>query len=180
VLTPSVARADGLITPFFGVNFGGDSGQELGSATDASRWTYGVSFAWMGGGVFGLEGDFAYSPDFYGKSDLGGSNAMTLTGNLLLGIPFGGQQGFGIRPYGLIGVGFIRSDIEEFEGLVGFDNAEAVWDVGGGVMIFFGSNVGIRGEVRYFRSFSGLDLPVVDADDKVDFARGSLGLTFRF
>lgn len=178
-LAPSAARADGLITPFFGVNFGGDSGQGLGDATDADRFNWGVSFAWMGGGIFGFEGDFGYSPDFFGKSDIGGSNALTLTGNLLLGIPFGGQQGFGIRPYGLIGAGLIRSNVEAFEGLIGLDNSEAVWDIGGGVMIFFASHVGIRGEVRYFRSFSALDFGILDSEN-VDFARGSVGLILRF
>ena len=80
------ARADGLIIPFIGVNFGGDSGAEFGDAADASRFNWGASFAWMGGGVFGFEGDFGYSPDFFGKTDLGGSSVFTATGNLLLGI----------------------------------------------------------------------------------------------
>ena len=56
-LAPPVARADGLIIPFFGVNFGGDSGTELSDATDAERFNWGVSFAFMGAGVVGLEGD---------------------------------------------------------------------------------------------------------------------------
>ena len=69
LLTPSVARAEGLIIPFFGVNFGGDSGKDLGDAADANRFNYGVSVAFMGGGVIGVEADISYSPDFYGKSD---------------------------------------------------------------------------------------------------------------
>ena len=104
------ARADGLIIPFIGVNFGGDSGAEFGDAADASRFNWGASFAWMGAGVFGFEGDFGYSPDFFGKNDLGGSSVFTATGNLLLGIPFGGQKGFGIRPYGLAGIGLMHPD----------------------------------------------------------------------
>jgi opacity protein-like surface antigen len=179
VMAPSTARADGLIIPFFGVNFGGDSGQSLGDASDADRFDWGVSFAWMGGGVFGFEGDFGYSPDFFGKTDIGGSKALTVTGNVLLGIPFGGQRGFGVRPYGVVGLGLIKSDVDAFEGLVGLDNSQAVWDVGGGVMIFFASHVGVRGEVRYFRSFSDVDFGIFNAE-KVDYARGSAGLILRF
>src|SRR5262245_19330097 len=125
-MAPSVARADGLIVPFFGVNFGGDSGQSLGTATNADRFNWGVSFAWMGGGVFGFEGDFGYSPDFFGKTDLGGSKAVTVTGNVLLGVPFGGQKGFGIRPYGVIGVGLLHTDVEGFQGLARLRENEAV------------------------------------------------------
>jgi opacity protein-like surface antigen len=182
VLVPAAARADGLITPFYGVNFGGDSGQSISSAFDASRSSWGVSFGWMGAGVIGFEGDFSYSPDFFGKTDLGGSSAMTLTGNLLLGLPFGGQKGFGIRPYGLIGVGMVRSDVDELEDIVGFDNSDVAWDVGGGVMIFFATHVGVRGEVRYFRTFSAVDLLGIDALDgeHLDFGRASIGLILRF
>ena len=115
-----VAHADGLIIPFWGINFGGESGSELSSAFEAKRNTWGASFAFMGGGVFGVEGDVAYSPDFFGKTDLGGSSVLTMTGNLLLGIPFGGQQGWGVRPYGLIGIGAIRPEGEGFNNLLDF------------------------------------------------------------
>ena len=182
LLTPAGARADGLIVPFAGVNFGGDAGETFGDAVDASRFDWGASFAWMGGGVFGLEADLGYSPDFYGKNDVGGSSVLSLMGNVLLGVPFGGQQGFGIRPYGLVGVGVLRSDLESFDELVGFDDTETAWDFGGGVMIFFTSHVGLRGNVRYFRTFGDVDFgPIETSDsDAVDYGRGSIGLVFRF
>jgi hypothetical protein len=54
--------------------------------------------------------------------------------------------------------------------------------VGAGVSGFFTDNVGLRGDVRYFRSLQD-DEP----DDEFDvslgsfkFWRGSLGVTFRF
>ena len=179
---PSAARADGLIIPFIGVNFGGDSGAEFGDSADASRFNWGASFAWMGAGVFGLEADFGYSPDFFGKTDLGGSSVLTATGNLMLGIPFGGQKGFGIRPYGLVGVGVIHPEGDAFG--TQFDNDNKVsLDFGGGVMLFFGSRFGIRGDVRYFRSFEALEIRGVELKDEpgdLDFTRGSLGFVFRF
>ena len=92
LLTPSVARAEGLIIPFFGANFGGDSGKDLGDAIDAKRFNWGVSLAFMGAGVIGVEADLSYSPDFYGKSDAGGSSSLSFMGNMILGVPFGGQR----------------------------------------------------------------------------------------
>jgi hypothetical protein len=177
------ARADGLFIPFIGWNFGGDAGGEFGDAVDASRLSWGASLAWMGGGVFGFEGDFAYSPDFFGKSDLGGSSVLTAFGNVLLGVPFGGQKGFGIRPYGLAGIGWIHPEGDAFAGGVEFSEDKVGWDFGGGVMLFFGSHFGIRGDVRYIRTFEAVDLLNIDIDNPgghLDFTRGSAGFVFRF
>lgn len=182
-LTPGAARADGLIIPFIGVNFGGDSGQELGDAIDASQFNYGVSAAWMGAGVIGFEGDFGYHPDFFGKTDAGGSSVMTLSGNLLLGVPFGGQQGFGVRPYGLVGIGIIKPGGDAFDTIVEFSDNKIAWDFGGGVMIFFGSSAGIRGDIRYFRTFEAsdfLDLDTGGEPGDLDFTRGTIGFVWRF
>src|SRR5580765_1865432 len=94
-LTPAAARADGLLVPFAGVNFGGNAGETFGNGVDAKRLDWGVSFAWMGGGVFGFEGEVGYSADFYGKNDTGGTSLLSRMGNVLIVIPLGGQKGFG-------------------------------------------------------------------------------------
>jgi hypothetical protein len=178
-VVPRAARADGFIIPFVGVNFAGDSGKELSDAADAKRFDWGASFAYMGGGVFGAEADVGYSPDFFGKTDVGGSSVLTLTGNLLLGVPIGGQQGFGIRPYGLVGLGLIRTDVNAFGDVFDLDNTNGAWDFGAGVMLFFG-HVGVRGEVRYFRTLGDVNFDVLKSDESLDFARGSLGFIIRF
>ena len=57
------------------------------------------------------------------------------------------------------------------------------WSAGGGVLIFFGTRAGIRGDVRYFRTFDDLEIlgiPIAQSPGKVDFTRGSLGFVFRF
>jgi opacity protein-like surface antigen len=185
-LLPAAARADGLFIPFIGWNFGGDAGSEFSDAVDSSRLNWGASLAWMGGGVIGFEGDFGYSPDFFGKTDLGGSKVVTGFGNVMLGIPFGGQKGFGIRPYGVVGIGVIYADGEAFE-TAGRDlNENKVgWDFGGGVLMFFTSHVGIRGDIRYFRTFEALDfldieIPNDNGPGNLDFTRGSFGFVARW
>ena len=182
-LAPVPARADVLFTPFFGVNFGGDSGKEFSEAFDTSQYNWGASIAFMGAGVFGFEGDFGFSPDFYGKTEIGGSNAFTATGNLILGIPFGGQQGFGVRPYGLVGAGLLSSKSDFGAGVAEIDENNMTWSAGGGVLLFFGTKAGIRFDVRYFRTFDDLEilgLPIAQSPGKVDFTRGSLGFVLRF
>jgi len=180
-LAPAPARADGMFIPFIGVNFGGNSGKELSRAIDVERFDWGASFSFMGAGVLGIEADIAHSPDFYGRTDIGGSSVLTATGNLLIGIPIGGQKGVGIRPYALAGLGVIRSKIDAFGDGLSFDDTKGAWDFGGGAMFFFGTHVGLRAELRYFRTFSALDLiDIGDRQGRLDFARASTGLILRF
>jgi hypothetical protein len=151
----------------------------LSDAVDAKRLNWGVSFASMGGGVLGVEGDIGYSPDFFGKTDLGDSSVLTVMGNLLFGIPIGGQRGLGVRPYLLVGVGLIRPKVDAFGDLFEISDNEAAWDFGGGVMLFFGP-VGVRADVRYFRTFGDVDFDIIDTSRDIDFARASAGFILRF
>ena len=183
MLAPLPARADTLLIPFFGVNFGGDAGTEFSEAFDTNQFNWGASITFMGGGIFGVEGDIGFSPDFYGKTDAGGSSALTATGNLIIGIPFGGQQGFGIRPYGLVGAGLLKSKSDFGTGVAEIDGNDLTWSAGGGVLLFFGTRTGLRFDVRYFRTFDDLEIlgvPIAQSPGKVDFTRGSLGFVFRF
>jgi len=182
-LAPAAARADGLLIPFAGVNFGGTSGREISNAIDAGRFDWGVSFAFMGGGVIGLEADIARSPDFFGRSDIGGSSVLTATGNLLIGIPLGGQKGFGFRPYAVGGLGVLRSKIDALGDTHSVDENEFAWDFGGGAMCFFGTHVGLRGDLRYFRTFGRFNFDIFDGIDRsrrLDFGRASAGFIIRF
>lgn len=184
VLSPVAARADTLLIPFLGLNFGGDAGKDFGTAVDAKQMNYGISFAFIGGGIFGFEADVGYSPDFFGKNDVGGSSVLTAMSNLILAIPFGGQQGFGIRPYGIAGIGIMKSG-SEFGDVVDLDEeTNFSWNAGGGVMLFFGNRFGMRFDVRFFQTFESLEILGVeiieDSPGKLDFTRSSLGFIFRF
>jgi opacity protein-like surface antigen len=97
-------------------------------------------------------------------------------GNVVVGAPLGG-----IRPYASGGVGWIASRIDntgEF-----FDQASTNnlgMDVGGGAM-FLAGNIGIRGDLRYFRSLQDNDSNDVDlALGSFRFWRGTVGVTFKF
>lgn len=182
-LAPVPARADILLIPFFGVNAGGDAGKTISTSFDSGQFNWGASLTFMGGGIFGFEGDLGFSPDFYGKTDIGGSRVLTATGNLILGIPFGGQQGFGIRPYGLVGAGLLQSQSDFGTGVVEIDENNVTWSAGGGVLLFFGTPVGLRFDVRYFKTIDDLEIlgiPIAESPGKIDFTRTSLGVVFRF
>jgi opacity protein-like surface antigen len=177
LLAPSTARADVFVTPFTGVTFAG-----AGDATG----TFGASLGFMSAGVFGLEGELSYTPSFFDTDDfdfVDSDNVVTVMGNLLVGVPAGGTDGPGVRPYGTIGLGLIRTRVES--GSEVFDDVSSNdfgMNVGGGLMGFFNDHVGLRADVRYFRS---LEDPEEDNEFDIDFSdfdfwRGSVGVALRF
>ena len=189
--TPANASADWLFTPFAGVVYGGSA--DFGGGVDDEferRFTYGATLGAMGAGVFGFELDFGYSPNFFetlADSDddftfADDSNVTTLMGNLVLGAPIGGTSGPGIRPYATAGLGLIRSQVTSAGNFFDIDRNSWGINVGAGLHLFFSDSVGLRGDLRYFRSLQG-----DDDDDDLDFDladfkfwRGTVGLTFRF
>jgi opacity protein-like surface antigen len=190
---PAKASADWLFTPFIGLNWGASVtfNDEFGDIDDEfeKRGTYGASLAWMGAGIAGFEIDFGYTPNFFELTegdadfDYGDNNLTTLMANLTLGAPIGGQSGIGLRPYASGGVGIIRTRVDNPGDLFEVNSNNWGFNAGAGVAGFFSDNIGIRGDVRYFRAFDDIE----DDDDDLDitlgdlrFWRGTVGITFRF
>ncbi len=190
-MTPARASADWFFTPFVGANFGGNA--DFGDFNDFDdeverRVDFGAAVGWMGEGIVGWEVDFGWSPNFFENTsgdadfDFGDSNVTTLMGNVIVGVPVGGQSGPGIRPYGSGGVGLIRSQVDGGDFFDDLAANDLGFNVGGGVHGYFTDNVGIRGDLRYFRSLAddepddNFDLALSD----FDFWRATVGVTFRF
>ena len=177
---PAPARGDWLFTPSIGPTFGADtSGRE--------HFTYGVAIGWMSSGILGWEADVSFTPEFFegGDDDFdfdGGSNVVTAMGNVIIGVPFGGQRDAGFRPYLTGGLGMLQTDARSNDDLFHVDNSEFGFNVGVGALGFFTDHVGVRADLRYLRSF-------VDPDEdnefdisvgKFDYWRAMAGLTFRW
>lgn len=191
VAAPRNASADWLLTPFVGWNWGGSANfLDIEDFDDKfeQKVNFGASLAWMGAGVVGFEVDFGYTPNFFentegtGNFEFGDSNVTTLMGNVILGIPIGGQHGVGFRPYAVAGMGLIKSRIGDAEDFFNVDSTDWGIDLGAGANFFITDRFGIRGDVRYFRSLEDVE-PVDEfslglAD--FHFWRGSVGATFRF
>jgi len=184
---PTLAHADGFISPNVGVNFGGQAGGTLRNAVNVAadqgkKINWGVAAGWMGAGVIGIEEDFAYSPDFFGSGGfIDCSRVVTLMTNVIVGAPIGGQKGGGIRPYGAIGVGWINQNITTITGVGNFSENDFGWDIGVGVMGYFADHVGLRVDYRYFRNFQETSTNVIGlSNGHFNFNRASAGVLFRF
>jgi opacity protein-like surface antigen len=170
--TPRAARADGFITPFLGINFANDSGK--------NHSNLGVSFGWMGAGIAGVEGDVGFAPNFFGDAgDFGDNSVLTGMLNLIVGVPGGSKHGPGIRPYGTVGVGFIRTKVTGAPPLVPhIDDNNAGVSGGFGVISFLSEHVGLRADVRYFRNFR--DTPINEVQfGSFHFWRADIGIVIR-
>lgn len=188
--TPRSASADWMLTPFVGWNFGGAADTQFIDFTDEfeQKANFGVSLTWMGAGVFGFEFDLGFTPNFFentegqGDFQFGDNNVTTFMGNLIIGLPFGGQQGGGFRPFALAGAGLIKSRIGDAGDFFNVDSNDFGINVGGGALFFFSDNFGLRGDLRYFRSLQDEEL-----DDDFNFKladfrfwRATVGAAIRF
>jgi opacity protein-like surface antigen len=170
------ASAQAYISPFIGYNFGGDSGCPEVSNCEDKRRNLGVAFGSIGS-FLGSEFEINYIDNFFGETPGVSSNVLTVMGNFMLAPKFGVVQ-----PYGVVGVGLIKTHVEDsLGGLLESSNNNFGWDIGGGIIGYFGENFGVRGDLRYFHAFQDLEilgLPI--ADTKLDFGRLSGGVVFKF
>lgn len=187
-IAPSAAFADGYFTPFIGANFGGNVGRPLSETVDErNHFTYGFGLGAMAGGIFGVDFDFSYTHNFYANDGtvVTKSNLITAMPSLVIGIPIGGQQGGGVRPYALAGAGLLRRDLD-IETLDSISRNDWGYTLGGGVQGYFSDHVGLRGEYRYMRKFTADDFLDFNAPNlgfergTFNFSRASIGVLFRF
>lgn len=177
-LLPARASADVLLTPFAGVTF----------FDDVRKGNFGASIAF--GGVIGAEFDISQTRlgtfNDLPVVDLR-ANATTIMGNLMVRVPAGPVQ-----PYASGGVGVIRLSADVTAPFIGSLVSASAQDwgtnVGGGLYLFPVPGIGIRGDVRYFRTIG--DLSLSDFTDisgindlplpRLDFWRVTGGVTFKF
>ncbi len=180
LLVPAApARADVVLTPYVGSLFGGD----LDNAT-GNQMAFGGSAAFMGAGIFGVEVGFNYTPEFVQDTLTTPDIAQaSLMGNIIIGIPMGdADQGGQVRPYVTGGAGLFRTSARQTELFDRFSSNDFAVNVGGGVMAFFSEHVGVRGDLRYFRTLTdddpggGVDFDLGD----LDFWKWDIGAAFRF
>jgi opacity protein-like surface antigen len=176
LLGPGPADAQGFVSPLVGYDFGGDSGCPEITGCEDKNLNLGVALGSFGT-VFGAELELGYAKDFFGDLPGVSSSVLTLMGNLMLAPRFGP-----VRPYGLIGIGLIRTDVEiEATSLLDSETNHFGWDVGGGLVLMLAQHVGLRGDVRYFHGFRdfgilGINFP----ETRLDFGRASAGVVFSF
>ena len=184
IYAPAVAHAEGYVSPWVAANAGTGFGD-----FDNGRAGFGVNAGAMGNGISGGEVDFGFSPSYFGtKSDFGSNSVIDLMGNVIVGVPVGGTRGPGLRPFVTGGLGLIRTQVDggTLTGSlnnVSSSNNMAGWNLGAGVMGYFNDHVGLRGDLKYLRSFedtnTGINIIDFNANGQFHFWRAAIGVVIR-
>jgi opacity protein-like surface antigen len=179
VIMAAPALADGFVTPSIGANFGGDAGTcASASGCSSKHITYGVAAGFMGAGILGIEEEVSYAPNFFGSVPaLGNNGVLTAMTNVIVGAPLGP-----VRPYVSGGIGVIRLNANLAPGgIATVNNTSFGYDIGGGVMRFFTSHVGLQADYHYLRSTRDVTLGGFSiTNTELNFSRGTVGVVFRF
>ena len=167
----TAAQADTILSPHVGASFGGDLTER--------HTNYGVGILFLGDSAgFEVEGNL--TPNFYGGDDegFGENNVTTLMANVLLTSRFG-RDG---RVYATVGGGLMRSHLSADEFFDEVSSNDFGVNGGVGALGFFSGNLGLRGDIRYFRNLSD---PEPDDEFDIDFGdfsywRGTAAIVLRF
>jgi opacity protein-like surface antigen len=177
VLAPRGAQAQGFIGPSVGYNFGGDAGCRTATDCRDKNWNWGGSMGALGS-IVGFEAELTYEGEFTGDRPAQKTAVTTLMGNFMLA-----PRISIVQPYGLIGIGAIRTKVEDRITLASESQTELGWTIGGGLILFVQQHVGLKGDIRYYHSFETLDLLGIDLginQNRIDFGRAGFGVVFKF
>jgi opacity protein-like surface antigen len=171
------AAAQGFISPTFGYNFGGDTGCLAATDCENKNWNWGLSGGALGS-IVGFEAEVMHEAQFTGETSTDPADVTTLMANFMLA-----PRITIVQPYGLAGLGMIRTHVDgAVSGSSESDN-QVGWTVGGGLMVFVQKHVALKGDIRYYHSLEALDLLGIDLardENKVDFGRAGFGVVFAF
>jgi len=188
VLYPHAADADWLFAPFIGSTFAGSTAlPDLEQGASSTQFVFGGSAGLWSRGIFGVEGDFSYAPRFFETDNQAGlftnSNVFTLGGSVVVATPVSVTRE-SLRPYLVGGLGWMHVSIDEVsivlpEVLGRARNSVAI-NFGGGAIGFLAPDVGVRFEVRHFRSLErDEDLFTGETQSLLSFWRATVGVVIR-
>ena len=179
VSAPHDASAQGFVSPFV------DTTLSSPSATGgSSKPGFGIALGNIGK-IIGAETEIGYQPEVIDNTAnaLEKSRVITFSGNTLIGPTIGR-----LKVYGAVGAGDLFLNVTKLSSLV-IPNPASIStnyftvNVGGGVMGFFTTHMGVRADLRYFRAYG---FKIADLEtaglvlDRFDFWRASVGFAAKF
>ena len=177
-LAPSTASADFLVHPFLAWS----------RSPDPSRWVLGGGAAaeftrgWLlAGGEIGYAAGF-FEPEEDVLDLVASSHVLTVTGHAGIGLPPRSDEDRYL-PYVTAGLGWMRQEARDREGLAGVTRSDPALHVGGGAHLMIADFLGVRADLRYFRSlrdpYEAPD-PIVADLGRLSFWRLAIGAVIRF
>jgi hypothetical protein len=168
--SPAQARADFYANPWAGLVFGNEQ------AASGFR-SFGVSFGDMGTRLVGTETTVGFTSDFFGSAVK--NYVLDVSGGITVG-PSLDTARARVHPYGSVGLASMRTSINGAGTIGKATRADIGMSVGAGVAFDFNGTLGLRGDLRYYRSFNGdTALNSLNADlAKLHYWRAAIGVVF--
>jgi len=177
------AHADYIFTPYVGKTFAAQQTLSLTGNVDKQTWLVGVSAAWLTSSILGAEVDFGYAPRLFRSSQsllTPGSNAMSITGNVLLTVPLSVTRE-SLRPYVTAGMGVLHAGADDIGSASPVDRNLVAVSIGGGAIGFLSPRAGVRFDLRTIRSTStDLNTATLLNEPRLGFWRATIGVAIRY
>lgn len=177
-LAPAPAEADFLVEPFFAWTRNKDTGRWLSGGGAAAEYASGWLLV---GGELGYAGSF-FDPEEDVLDLIASSHVLTVSGTAGITMP-ARNDADRYFPYFTVGFGWMRQDARDREGLIDITRNDPAMNFGGGIRVLLGEFLGVRADVRHFRSlrdpFPSPD-PLVADLERVSFWRVGVGAVIRF
>jgi hypothetical protein len=175
---PSTARADFLVEPFFAWTRNKDTARWISGGGAAAEYAIGWLLV---GGELGYAGGF-FDPEDDVRDLIASSHVLTIAGTAGITMP-ARRDADRFFPYFTVGFGLMRQDARDRQGFIDVTRNDPALNFGGGIRVLFSEFLGVRADVRQFRSlrdpFESPD-PLVADLERVNFWRLSVGAVIRF
>jgi hypothetical protein len=191
---PRAAAAEWHFIPFVGLTFRGSTSiadveiVDDKLASERVHRHFGGSVSFLGGGIFGVETIFTWTPGFFQQGDLDlveESRSIAWMGNLVVTAPRRLTE-YSLRPFVSGGFGLLKPYVRQRE-LLGGEPLPAVdlnlwgYNIGGGAVGFFSQRTGVRFDLRYYSTVRPTDEGgvAIEGRTRLRFMTASVGVVIR-
>lgn len=178
---PSLASAQGYVSPGLGISFG--------SASAEGRANFVADIGWLPEEPIGVEVDATYAPSFFKSPDVLSENSLaTVMGDVIFAAggerrgPGRGRAATIARPYVTVGLGLMSERVQTSDLVTSISNQHLGVSAGVGVIALSRRQIGVRVDVRYFHDLVGTDNGGTTGIDfgAFHFWRGGIGAVLTF
>jgi hypothetical protein len=197
-LLPARVSAEWQFAPFVGFNFLGDTNLLFLEGATEQHWNLGGTVRLVGAGPLGVETFILYVPGFFNTPEgnpifadtppeetISESRTFALMGNLVLTTPRSWNQ-YGLRPFVSGGFGLLNVHATDEAGLFPTRANLPGYNVGGGAVGFLTDRVGLRFDLRYFRTLPPGQEPTAESLTldgqrvRLHYWTGTLGVVIKY
>lgn len=184
LLFPTPAAAEWHFTPMVGMTFKGDTTLLINFDSGASRRhnNFGGAISLLGNGILGLEAIGVWTPGFFQAENpvlVEKSRVTALMANAIVTTPKRWTE-YSLRPFVSGGVGAMRVMQTDVSRVQPYDETFKSFNVGGGAVGFLTQRTGVRFDLRYYRTLSGVPLSVFAVGEpSLRYMTASIGVVLR-